>query len=189
MQKWYLMKAKSVPQIEASIDLTGLGGASQEFGRYAWFHIEDMLPLCRDFKRGAYAHVIREMQPLIAAGKPDTALQGRDAVEISSSEQPHTAPETESVNDDCQSASPLEAAIGGYSLLHIVTALVQAHGKAAVLSAVDGIDTENSKPDGHESSSAAASESSACEPVRETNDGHTGPAEVYNQPHAEPVQA
>lgn len=142
MQKWFLMKARSVSQVECCIDLSGLGGAHQEFGQFGWFHIEDMLPLCRDFKRGAYAYVIRAIQPPIAAGQASLASPLADIpatetfVEKPGSDQ--SGVEHSGVTTSAE-ARTVATAVRQHALDDIVAALVQIHGEAAIEKAINAI--------------------------------------------------
>lgn len=140
--------------VECCVDLSGLGGAHQEFGQFAWFHIEDMLPLCRDFKRGAYAHVIREMQPLITAHQ---RLKSQvDGLGASSSGDPHQVNMSSPVdltNCEVEGRCTLTTAVQENVLARVVAAVVQRHGYNAVKKAVDdfmgsqdGIPRECSRP-------------------------------------------
>lgn len=41
-------------------------GHRQEFIRYAWLGLDDLMPLTQDSKRAIYAHVLRAVRPLAA---------------------------------------------------------------------------------------------------------------------------
>jgi hypothetical protein len=60
--------------LEACIDLRGIGQPA-EFRAYAWLHLGDILPLTQTWKRGVYAHLIREFQPLISRLRAVHVLQ------------------------------------------------------------------------------------------------------------------
>lgn len=143
MQKWFLMTARSLVDVECCIDLSGLGGAHQEFGQFAWFHIEDMLPLCRDFKRGAYAHVIREMQPMIAVGQKARSKRHSRGMNSCNSPEPLKASDAAERhhNHESSETKALAAAVQGNSLDYVVKFLVKTHGMEAVKRAVDGLES------------------------------------------------
>lgn len=183
MQKWFLMKARSVVEVECCIDLSGFGGAHQEFGQFAWFHIEDMLPLCRDFKRGAYAYVIREMQPLITADQNPRSQMQRYSHGTNSrnSTEPikfdSDAPECHH-HEESSGTAALAAAVEGNSLAHVVAFLVQTHGKEAVKRAVGGLESQDGRAldeassDEGEPSEKGCAQEALLEPAQTLTDLH-----------------
>lgn len=135
------MKAQSVSQVERCIDLSGLGGSHQEFGQFGWFHIEDMLPLCRDFKRGAYAYVIRTVQPLIMAHAQPVRCP---VAQHSLVQACTTPPNDQAAAEDGGHAvladtTALATVVQQCSLEDVIAALVEKHGLAAFKRATQGV--------------------------------------------------
>eukprot|EP00892_Ulva_mutabilis_P010930 jgi/Ulvmu1/8209/UM041_0018.1 len=180
-QKWFLMKARSVSYVESCIDLSGLGGAQQEFAQFGWFHIEDMLPLCRDFKRGAYAHVIRVMQPLIAACQASGASPSMVSMQSPAQGLIMQSRLDETRAEHCGHARSAEActaidAVRQHTLGDLVAALVGAHGAVEVQQAISHV-------------TATASELSApIEPEHMHGSLDAGQGELF-QPYTQLPQA
>jgi hypothetical protein len=113
LQKWFVVAPQEGISIEQYIDLSGQGHG-QEFLRYAWVDISDLVPLTQDFKRGVYAHLVRNVKPLLQQMR---AQQGRTEV----------------------AEAALVAAMQTLPAQRVVELVMSAYGQSAVLEQAGGI--------------------------------------------------